>query len=40
MVPYLGRDMVMLRSLIFRFSERIKIEEEIRREMDRLVRIV
>ena len=39
-VPYLGRDIATLSSLIFRFSERIEDDEEIRKEIDRLVRIV
>lgn len=39
-VPYLGRDMATLSSLIFRFSERKKVEEETRKEIDRLIRIV
>ena len=39
-VPYLGRDMATLSSLIFRFSEHIRVEEETRKEMHRLVRIV
>lgn len=39
-VPYPGTDMATLSSLIFRFSERIKVEEETRKEMHRRVRIV
>jgi REP element-mobilizing transposase RayT len=39
-VPYLGRDLATLSSLIFRLSERIKVEEKTRKEIDRLVRII
>ncbi len=38
--PYLGRDLATLSSLIFRFSERIKTEEGLRKEIDRLIKTV
>jgi putative transposase len=37
---YLGRDTATLSSLIFRFSEKMKVEEKSKKEIDRLARIV
>jgi REP element-mobilizing transposase RayT len=37
---YLGRDTATLSSLIFRFSERMKVEEKSKKEIDRLAKIV
>lgn len=38
--PHLGRDLATVSSLIFRFSERIKVEERTRKEMEKLIRTV
>lgn len=37
---YLGRDTATLSSLIFRYSERMKVEEKLKKEIDRLARII
>lgn len=38
--PHLGRDLATVSSLIFRFSERIKVDEETRKDVERLVQII